>query len=51
MSKSKSKVAKRNIKILMDLELMTQKEVAAKYNLSVASIKAIKAKHNAAAGG
>ena len=50
MSESKSKTAKRNIRILKDLESMTQKEAAEKYNLSTASIKAIKAKANAAAG-
>lgn len=50
MSESKSKTAKRNIRILKDLESMTQKEVAEKYKLSTASIKAIKAKANAAAG-
>tara|TARA_R110002020_G_scaffold338579_2_gene553888 strand:+ start:1790 stop:2299 length:510 start_codon:yes stop_codon:yes gene_type:complete len=53
MSKKKSEVAKRNIRILRDLEeaKMTHKEVASKYNLSVASIKAIKAKHKSSAGG
>jgi len=50
MSESKSKTAKRNIRILKDLESMTQKEVAEKYKLSTSSIKVIKAKASAAAG-